>query len=609
MPRVSLSILSTPAAVLLFLSFTSAQTSQPEAAATPTQITAAGEKGEAKESIAPQKQVERPASVLIFARSDTVYMKSATIRSWLQRQPEFSRLRLAFAADQRHADYYVEVTRPVFTWDWTYCVVKTGSGKVVASGKVTAATAEHAAEALAPKIIQVLYGETSEQQIASGTNSSTETTAVGIRPKKFLAYEELARKFESAKTVSIRSLTVWLEESDLAQALGKRPEFSAWGYELVTPGKYQTSSGRDVEIGALPDLTIEVNRPLFTWDWTFSIEDRKAKQSLASGKLTAISGPTAAPELAQAIVGAIANARGLPASMQRQFDQALAETKVRTWNVKHVSGQSHLKNGKSVQLAVGQRTIFARDGDNIMFSVPVENLLQVSYSATLRDRSVKWFEGWEKAGNTMFSGVGAGDDPGSAVGALMVMLPMLAVEYGVGGLLKGSSTSDHFLRLDWKDDAVITTATFRGSEKEIREICAELDKFSKRSAVDLDAATQKLRTEIDQQLQSTNYSVKIGESVTFDNSVMPPGEYRVVMLPREKNLAEVYFLQGPDNAIAVRTMAQYARRTDADRSPRVSYGMVSGLQTLQEIRIDELILIFSPVPVVPEEVRGRDEDD
>lgn len=137
-------------------------------------------------------------------------------------------------------------------------------------------------------------------------------------------------------------------------------------------------------------------------------------------------------------------------------------------------------------------------------------------------------------------------------------------------LTVGLDLGDHFLRLDWKDDAVIATATFRGSEKEIREICAELDKFSKRSAVDLDAATQKLRTEIDQQLQSTNYSVQIGESVTFDNSVMPPGEYRVVMLPREKNLAEV----GSMSQIAI-----YRRRKNAQeklsRSSNVGLGSSS----------------------------------
>ncbi|MBZ5722791.1 MAG: hypothetical protein LAO03_20825, partial [Acidobacteriia bacterium] len=113
------------------------------------------------DSITTQSTPNQPARVLIFARSDTVYMKSATIRSWLQRAPEFDQLRLAFTVNQGQADYYVEVTRPLFTWDWTYCVVKTKSGRIVASGRVTAATAELVAKALTPKIIQALQSETS----------------------------------------------------------------------------------------------------------------------------------------------------------------------------------------------------------------------------------------------------------------------------------------------------------------------------------------------------------------------------------------------------------------------------------------------------------------
>jgi hypothetical protein len=62
-----------------------------------------------------------------------------------------------------------------------------------------------------------------------------------------------------------------------------------------------------------------------------------------------------------------------------------------------------------------------------------------------------------------------------------------------------------------------------GEEKEIREICAELDKFSKRSAVDLDTAAQKVRSESDERLQSTNYYIETDQSVTLNNSVLPPG--------------------------------------------------------------------------------------
>lgn len=106
-----------------------------------------------------------------------------------------------------------------------------------------------------------------------------------------------------------------------------------------------------------------------------------------------------------------------------------------------------------------------------------------------------------------------GEDPNAAVGALVVALPMLAIEHGIGGLLKGSTASDHFLTIHWKDASGISSAVFRSDEQTIRELCAELDKFSKRSAVDLDAATEKVRTEFNEQMQTTNYYIDIEQIV------------------------------------------------------------------------------------------------
>lgn len=583
--------------VLLTTPFSQAQILPPEVSlsppatrSSPPQAPVSGQVPVQVESVPVQSE-----KISIYVRSDTVYMKSATMRSWLQRQLEFNELDLAFASNQNQADYYVEITRPLFTWDWTYCVVKTRSGKIRGSGKVTAATAERAAKALAPRIIQVLYGETS----ASDRRGAAEDVAPGtvkdrIQPKRFVAYEELARKFESARTFSIHSATVWFEERNLEQALQQRPEFSGWGYVLIT--------AQPLGEKVLSDLTIEINRPLFTWDWTYSIQDRGTGQSLASGKVTAISGAAAAPMLAKVIVGTIANSRGLPAPMQRQFDQALGETKVRSWEVRHISGQSHLETGKKIKLAVGQNTIFARDGDNILFSVPVEDLLQFSYSSNLRDRSVKWFQAWEKAGNSLFGNLGVGDDPGGIMGAAIVAGSWLAVEYGVGSLLKGSTTTDYFLILHWRELAGLTRATFQGSEQDVREICDELQKLSKVSAVDLDVATDKTRRAIEQGLNSTSYYIETEQKVVLEKVALPPGKYRVVFLKREDGLAEVSFLHPPDNAIVAHTVVEYQQRTNTDRSTRIRYGTLTGLPTFQEIQIEEHILRFSPVPIFPEEI-------
>ena len=584
--------------LLLATPYLQAQLSQPEvslsipaAPSRPAELTASGQPAQ-HNSGAIQPQVEK---VSIYVRSDTVYMKSATMRSWLQRQLEFKSLGLTFASNQGQADYYVEITRPLFTWDWTYCVVKTKSGKIRGSGKVSAATAEHAAGALAPRIIQVLYGETSvSDQRYAGKDMAAGAVTDRILPKRFVAYEELARRFEAAQTFSIHSVTAWFDEKNLEQALQQRPEFSGWGYLLI--GALPLGEKR------LADLTIEINRPLFTWDWSYSIRDQSTNKSLASGKVTAISGAAAAPILAKAIVGTIANSRGLPPLMQRQFDQALREIRFRSWDIRHVSGQRQLESGKRIKLALGQNTIFAREGDDILFSVPVNDLLQFSYSSNLRDRSVKWFQAWDKAGNALFGNMGVGDDPGGIMGAMIVGGSWLAVEYGVGSILKGSTTTDHFLILHWRDVSGVTTTTFQGSKQDVREICDELQKLSKRSAVDLDTASNKTRSEIEQRLNSTRYYIETEQRVVLEDVVLPPAEYRVIFLRRGDGLAEVSFLNPPDNAIVAHSIAKYEQRANADRRTRILYGTLSGLPIFQEIQIDEHILRFTPLPIFPHEI-------
>ncbi len=582
--------------LLLAISSASAQITPPESippapiSAEPGRSSTLNDTPMQANSIAMQHEGTQPQNVFINVRSDTVYMNSGTMRSWLQRQPEFAQLKLAFTTAQGSADYYLEITRPLFTWDWTYSIVKTGTGKVVGSGKVTEATAERAARAIAPRIIRVLYGEAATSDTTATANGKG-TIPGGVLPKRFVAHEELAGKLESAKTIAVHSSTVWFDENNLEKALGERPEFSGWGYRFATP--------RREDEPVLADLIIVINRPLFTWDWTFSILDPIAKKSLASGKVTAVNDAAAAPMLAKSIVGTIANVRGLPSSMRRRIDQTLTETNVRTWNVRHVSGQRHLEGGQKIQLAVGLNTVFARDGDDILFSVPVEDLLQFSYTSSLRDRSVKWFEGWEKAGEILFSGVGS--DPQAAAGALMVALPMLAIEHGVGGLLKGSMATDHFVILHWKDMSGVSSATLQGNEIEVRAICTELQRFSKRSATDLDAAAQSTRTALEQAQQSTKYYVETDRNVSLENTVLAPGQYRVIILPREVNLAEVYFLNAVNSTILARTLVEY-ERGESDRGARVTYATLSGIQTFREIRIEQHILRFSPVPIFVQEL-------
>ena len=103
-----------------------------------------------------------------------------------------------------------------------------------------------------------------------------------------------------ARTLYVRSGTSYFEPVLLQNELRKRDEFGAWGLLILDePRKSEVT-----------DLLIEVDRPLFTFTFTYKVTDRASGLLLASGKVTAFDGNTAAPDLAQRIIKDIALARG-----------------------------------------------------------------------------------------------------------------------------------------------------------------------------------------------------------------------------------------------------------------------------------------------------------
>jgi hypothetical protein len=103
-----------------------------------------------------------------------------------------------------------------------------------------------------------------------------------------------------ARTLFVTSGTSFFEPVQLQNALRKRDEMDAWRMAIV-----EGWDKRD-----LADLHVEVDRPLFTYTFTYQITDRRTGVILATGKVTAFDGNAAAPKLAKRIVEDIRRARG-----------------------------------------------------------------------------------------------------------------------------------------------------------------------------------------------------------------------------------------------------------------------------------------------------------
>jgi len=163
-----------------------------------------------------------------------------------------------------------------------------------------------------------VYAQSSEQNITVTVKPSQtveERVADSIKERELreAAEEKLAREkaartvakspralLASARTFFISSGTSYFERVQLENALRKRSEFEAW--EMVIIEAWDKSN--------LADAHIEIDRPVFTFIFTYKVTDRSTGVLLASGKVTAFDGNIAAPLLAERIVEDLKKARG-----------------------------------------------------------------------------------------------------------------------------------------------------------------------------------------------------------------------------------------------------------------------------------------------------------
>lgn len=113
---------------------------------------------------------------------------------------------------------------------------------------------------------------------------------------KALANANPKEIIRSAKTVVVRSRTMFFTADSLDRALSHEKSFSKLDILLVNDPR-------------LADLVIEIDRPLFTYQFTFSLLDPKTSIVLASGKVTAFDGETASELISKEITKRLLKSR------------------------------------------------------------------------------------------------------------------------------------------------------------------------------------------------------------------------------------------------------------------------------------------------------------
>lgn len=152
--------------------------------------------------------------------------------------------------------------------------------------------------------VTIRPSQTVEQRVADEVKAAQLRKAAQER----IAAEEAAKIVETnpkallrrARLVYISSDTSFFDSIQLQNALRKREEFDAWQMAII-----DSWDKRNVA-----DIFIEIDRPLFTYTFTYKITNPRSGVLIATGKITAIDGDVAAPKLAKRIIEEMKAARG-----------------------------------------------------------------------------------------------------------------------------------------------------------------------------------------------------------------------------------------------------------------------------------------------------------
>ena len=166
------------------------------------------------------------------------------------------------------------------------------------------ATTAHAQTAEQNVNVTIRPSQTVEEKVA---NEFKEKELRKTAEEK-LAAEEAARIAETspkallrrARVVYVVSSTSFFEKELLQNALRKRKEFDTW--QIVIVDGYDKRN--------IADVIINIDRPLFTYTFTYTVINRGNGIVLATGKVTAFDGNFAAPRLAERIIEDLRVARG-----------------------------------------------------------------------------------------------------------------------------------------------------------------------------------------------------------------------------------------------------------------------------------------------------------
>jgi len=507
----------------------------------------------------------------LYVHSATVYMTSEQMKDAVTRQPDFSARGLELADDPSRADLSLDVNRPLMTFDWVYTLTNHSEGKAIASGKVVAFDGFAASSKIALEVMKEL-GRV-EPASAEGMASTGQPDAVK---------EGRLPVIQTFRTYFVKSRTIYLQPRTLQSVLESRPEFRSWGVEAVDKAERA-------------DIVVDVTLPFLTWEWTYQIVDQPGNV-LASGRVKALTGDVAAPQLAEEITRQVRAVRPLPetafpSDLGHKGAAALIEKK---WRVDYASG-TPVGGRYKATLRTNQEQITCELENGFSFRIPAKDVVAVEHSTEKSHVDWNGFSQsiWEFADPSGEMLMPSGGTSLVAIPISLVLLPIAE-----------AWPADQYVRIDWKDNGVTKYVVLQTRKYEA--LTKEIALITNKKAINVPAEIRRVREAL---LNSNGrcWSIVLDRPAMVGWTELAKGSYEVVYLRRQDQFMDVYFMASPSSP-ASKPLAQAViqvlkREAGRYQEPEpaliadVQYKEENGITRIAEISKGDRSWLFTLVPL------------
>ena len=225
--------------------------------------------------------------------------------------------------------------------------------------------------------------------------------------------------------------------------------------------------------------------------------------------------------------------------------QAQTAAQPATFKVKYIAGPGEF-NSDSVRASVTDDSLVLSGKSGKKKRDYVVSLGSIQ---TMMHSPVRFNRASQVAGTVPNVGVPRLEGGGGGVGAAANLLVIMAWgAYQVGrttaiGVAATQHGQTHFVEIAWQKRGVEYELLLEASKDDYAELIRQLEERSGKKFIDMDARWRMVEAELKQQKERA-VPANLDRRVKLGELSLAPGDYSLVLLPRQENLGELYLFAG-----------------------------------------------------------------